>query len=236
MLTTILVGLLLLQSQAGTPPSGGVAAGKSVGDSGTSSQQAEPAAAKPETIVSEKLLRVKRIYVDTFGDDDIGKQIQAMIINSLTDSKRFIVTENKEKADAILKGTALEKTSQEYHASSEGTAVGGAAGHHSGRVSGSVVNGSGSVSGSSQGGFAARSAAISDSSASTETINDARGAVRLVDSNGDVIWATTQESKGAKYKGASADVADKIVKQLLRDFEKLEKKSNPSPMPNETKQ
>ena len=37
------------------------------------------------------------------------------------------------------------------------------------------------------------------------------------------MWSglTTQESKGAKYKGASADVSDKIVKQLLRDIEHL---------------
>jgi hypothetical protein len=48
-------------------------------------------------------------------------------------------------------------------------------------------------------------------------------AVRLVSSDGDVLWSTTQESKGAKYKGASADVAEKVVKQLLWDLEKLEK-------------
>jgi hypothetical protein len=49
-------------------------------------------------------------------------------------------------------------------------------------------------------------------------------AARLVNPDGDVIWTSTQESKGAKYKGASADVADKIIKQLLHDLEKLEKK------------
>jgi hypothetical protein len=49
----------------------------------------------------------------------------------------------------------------------------------------------------------------------TETINEARVAVRLVNSEGDVIWTSTQESKGAKCKGASADAADKCVKQLI---------------------
>jgi hypothetical protein len=62
----------------------------------------------------------------------------------------------------------------------------------------------------------------SDSSVNTETINEARVAVRLVNSEGDVIWTSTQESKGAKYKGSSADVADRCIKQLLRDVEKLE--------------
>jgi hypothetical protein len=47
--------------------------------------------------------------------------------------------------------------------------------------------------------------------------------VRLVDREGDVLWATTQESKGAKYKGSSADVADKVVKELLRDVAKVAK-------------
>ena len=42
-----------------------------------------------------------------------------------------------------------------------------------------------------------------------------------VSPDGDVMWTTTQESKGGKYKGASADVADKCTKQLLRDIEKL---------------
>jgi hypothetical protein len=45
-------------------------------------------------------------------------------------------------------------------------------------------------------------------------------AVRLITKDGDVIWATTQESLGAKFRGASADVADKVVRQLIADMEK----------------
>ena len=70
-------------------------------------------------------------------------------------------------------------------------------------------------------GFVARHFGISDLQASVETVNDARMAVRLVSTDGDVVWSTTQESKGAKYKGAMADVAEKAVKQLLYDIEKL---------------
>jgi len=192
--------------------------------SGTATQQKAPDAQPDDSDLDARIVRVRRIFVEGFGDDVISKQVQAMVISSLTESKRFIVTENKDKADAVLKGSGLEKTSQELHSSTEATAVGGAAGGHSGSVSGSFVNGSGSISGSSSGGFVSRSAAIEDSSTSTETINDARIAVRLVDKDGDVIWATTQESKGAKYKGASADVADKVVKELLRRLERAEKK------------
>jgi len=41
-----------------------------------------------------------------------------------------------------------------------------------------------------------------------------------------VIWSTTQESPGAKFRGASADVAAKIAHQLIIDFD-LSK--NPAP-------
>lgn len=164
------------------------------------------------------LLGVRRIYVDSFGDDVISKEIQSMVVTALVKTKRFMVTENKEKADAILKGVALEKTSQEVHAYGEATTVAGAAGGHSSQASGS----GGSFQSSSGGGFSAHHLATDDSSLNTETINDARVAVRLVTPDGDVIWTSTQESKGAKYVGASTDVAEKCIKQLMREVEKLE--------------
>jgi curli biogenesis system outer membrane secretion channel CsgG len=185
-----------------------------------------PAAGRQRDVIDPvELLKVKRIYVDSFGDDLISKEMQSMIVSALVATNRFKVTENRERADAILKGVALEKSSQEVHAYGEGTAVGGASGASSGSVNGTFVNGSGSVSGSSSGGFVARHMATSDSSLNTETVNEARVAVRLVNTDGDVIWTSTQESKGAKYKGSSADVADKCVKQLLHDVERLESKS-----------
>lgn len=168
------------------------------------------------------LVKIKRIYVDSFGDDPISKEMQSMIVSALVGSKRFLVTENRERADAVLKGVALEKSSQEVHAFGESTAVGGAAGGHHGEVNGTILDGSGTISGSSSGGFVAHHMGISDSSLNTETIDHARVAIRLVDTDGDVIWTTTQESKGAKYKGASADAADMCIKQLLRDVGKLE--------------
>jgi hypothetical protein len=144
--------------------------------------------------LNAKLLTVTRIYIDDFGTDPTAKQIQAMVVNSISESKRFIITENKEKADASLRGMALEKTSQEVHSYKDKAAA---------------ISGRGGV-------------AADDSSSNTETINEARIAVRLVASDGDVIWSTTQESRGAKYKGASADVADKVVKKLMIDLDKLQ--------------
>jgi len=68
-----------------------------------------------------------------------------------------------------------------------------------------------------------------DSCVNSETINEARVPVRLVNPDGGVIWTSTQESKGAKYKGSSADVADTCIKQLLRDVEKLLNKKQGEP-------
>jgi hypothetical protein len=159
------------------------------------SPPSKPVSAEANTsALNGKLLTITRIYVDDFGPDPVAKQIQAMVINSISESKRFIITENKEKADASLKGTALEKTSQEFHSYKDKAAA---------------ISGRGGV-------------AADDSSSGTETINEARVAVRLVAADGDVIWSTTQESRGAKYKGASADVADKVIKRLMSDLDKLQ--------------
>ena len=63
----------------------------------------------------------------------------------------------------------------------------------------------------------------SESERSSERRHEAVAAVRLVNKDGDVIWATTQESLGGKFRGASADVADKITAKLKEDFERARK-------------
>ena len=62
-----------------------------------------------------------------------------------------------------------------------------------------------------------------ESDHSADRRHEAIAAVRLVNKDGDVIWSTTQESLGAKFRGASADVADKITARLKEDFEKARK-------------
>ena len=172
--------------------------------------------------IQTKLLGVKRIYIDSFGDDVASKKIQAMLMSSLSESKLFIVTENKDKADAILKGSAAEKSHQEMHALNDKAAASSVHGGSTGSVSGAFVNGSGTVNGSSTSHIAGSGVAVDDSVASTETIDEASVSVRLVSTDGDVIWTTTQESKGAKYKSSSADAASKVVKQLTHDLEKVQ--------------
>jgi hypothetical protein len=194
-------------------------------------QQSAPVRAVEPALEVDKgkaLSKVRRIYVESFGTTEAAQQLQAMVISSLTESKRLTVTEDKTKADAILKGFASEKSSQEVHAYGSGTSVATAAGGHSGSISGSSINGSGHISGSHSGGFGAAASSIEDSSVNTETIDSAKASVRLINADGDVIWTSTQESRGAKYKGASADVADKMIKQLVRDMEKAEKETTTS--------
>jgi hypothetical protein len=189
----------------------------------------KPAEPAPVLDKTKALSKVRRIYVESFGTSEAAQQLQAMVIDSLTETKRLIVTEDKTKADAILKGFGGEKSSQEVHAYGSATNVATAAGGHSGSVSGSAYGSaygsSAHVSGSESGGFASRAMGIDDSSVNTETIDSAKASVRLVNADGDVIWSSTEESRGAKYKGASADVADKIVKQLVRDMEKADKEA-----------
>jgi hypothetical protein len=62
-----------------------------------------------------------------------------------------------------------------------------------------------------------------ESEHSQERRHEAIAAVRLVGKDGDVIWATVQESLGAKFRGASADVAEKITAKLKEDFERARK-------------
>lgn len=206
MIPILFLALGLFQTSAGASPAP------------IQNETPSPAAAPTvETSKSAALAKIKRIYVDSFGDDAVSKQLQSMVIDSLTKSPRFIVTESKERADVILKGVGTEKTHQELHSTSEGTSVGTAGGGEHGEVHAS----NGSLSGSHDGGFFARKLGISDAQSSTETIDNVRLAVRLVSPDGDVVWSSVKESHGAKYKGAAADAADQVIKQLQTDVERV---------------
>src|ERR1039457_458533 len=128
------------------------------------------------TTSGKALSQIKRIYVESFGDDPIAKEMQAMVVDSLTNSKVFAVTENRDKADAILKGSTLEKTSQEAHSYSDSTAVGTMHGSSSGSLYGTIP---GTISRSSSASVSGTHAADATSTSSLNTTNDARASVRL---------------------------------------------------------
>ncbi|MBM3727103.1 MAG: hypothetical protein FJW40_16980 [Acidobacteria bacterium] len=174
------------------------------------------AASEPDALEAE-ILKVRRLYVDRLTGGEPAAQLRDMIIASLRSAKLFVVTENQDRADAILRGSAEDLVFTETHQTAD--AIGG-------RV---AIRTGPQYSRSDRNNSLAASAGVnqSESSRIDERRHEAVAAVRITNKDGDVIWSTTQESKGAKFRGASADVADKITRQLAGDFDRLRKLPTP---------
>jgi len=155
-----------------------------------------------------QLLTLKRVYVDRLTGGETAAQMRDILISSLVGARLFVLTENQERADAILRGASEDLVFTETHQTSDNI---NAHANLSARSSGSRTS-SGNAAGIGIG--------EGESERSTERRHEAIAAVRLVNKEVDVIWSTTQESLGAKFHGASADVAEKIIGQLKDDFEK----------------
>lgn len=158
-----------------------------------------------------QLRAVHRVYVDRLTGGETAAQMRDILISTLAATDLFILTENQERADTILRGAAEDLVFSDVHQSSDsinahanlGTSRGTNT-TYSSRSSNSLGLGLGD----------------SESERSQERRHEAIAAVRLVNKDGDVIWSTTQESLGAKFHGASADVAEKITARLKEDFAK----------------
>jgi hypothetical protein len=173
--------------------------------------------------LSGQLLTIKRVFVDRLTGGDTAAQMRDLIISSLQGSKLFILTENQDRADVILRGAAEDLIYTDSFSSSEGIDMHGSASSNSGSGTTSRYNNSSSGVNSRQGRAISVGVGENDSTSIKERRHEALATVRLVNKDGDVIWSTTQESTGAKFRGASADVADKITRQLLSDVERLRK-------------
>lgn len=168
--------------------------------------------------LQEELVRVKRLYVDKFGGGEGAGQIRDMVIAGLHQTGLFVITENAEKADAVLRGSAEDLVFTDVYQSGE--SVGARANLSLGRGSSSRSRDYGSLGGG---------VSENESSRIQERKHEASATVRIVSRAGDVLWSTTQESQGAKFRSASADVADKVTRQLSSDLEKTRRKSRPAP-------
>ncbi len=163
--------------------------------------------------IEATLGQVKRIYVDQLGGGETSDQMRDIIIAALQESGLFMITENPERADASLRGSSDDKAFIQEHQTSESI------GFH-------ASDGSGSRSATSIGTATSSSKSLgagvseNESSRIKERRHEAVAAVRLVNAAGDVIWSTTQESNGAKFRGAMADVAEKIVRRLADETQK----------------
>ncbi|MES1261960.1 MAG: hypothetical protein ABUS49_09500 [Acidobacteriota bacterium] len=156
------------------------------------------------------LARVRRIYVDQLGGGAGSDQMRDMLIASMQHSGLFVLTENPERADATLKGSSDQKFFTDEHQTSDSIGI------HASEGTGSS---SGARLGTNSSARQNLSTGISQSEAShfKEHIQEVGASVRLVDAEGDVIWSTTQESNGAKFRGAMADVAEKIARHLAEE-------------------
>lgn len=170
------------------------------------------------------LLDVKRIYVATLTGGASADQLRDQIIASLSAAKDFIITENEDRADAILRGAADDKTvsdelsyatSNTYHGNTSLYGVGGGGySRYGGRGTGASLGSGGSEN---------------ESERDKVHKHEAHAAVRLTNRDGDVIWSTMQESDGGKFRGASADVASRVARQLSLDLERERRKAASGP-------
>jgi hypothetical protein len=155
-----------------------------------------------------QLLSIRRMYVDHLTGGETAAQFRDILISSLEGAKLFILTENEERADVFLRGAAEDLVFTDTHSSSDS-------------INAHANVGSGKTTSSRN--YAGVSVGESESDRSAERRHEAIAAVRLVNKDGDVIWSTTQESLGAKFRGASADVAEKITGRLKEDYDKARK-------------
>ena len=186
----------------------------------SSSSAIAPPAKNTESAVEEaglrQLLSIRRVYVDRLTGGETAAQMRDMLVSSLEGSKLFVLTENQERADAFLRGAAEDLVFTDVHNTSEGinarTNLGTSrsARGYNGIGNSEAVNGGLGIG-------------ENESSHIEERKHEAVAAVRLVNKDGDVIWSTTQESQGGKFRRASTDVADRITKKLIEDFERAKK-------------
>jgi len=177
-----------------------------------------------ETSIEENSLRqllgVRRIYVDRLTGGETAAQMRDLLVSSLEGAKLFVLTDNQERADAFLRGGAEDLVFTDVHSSSEGI-----------NARANIGTGRNARSTNSQSAYGGVGVGENESSRIQERKHEAVAAVRLVNKDGDVIWSTTQESQGGKFRRASTDVADRITKKLVEDYERAKKLRALSPDP-----
>jgi hypothetical protein len=97
-------------------------------------------AAGAQEDLSQQLLNVKRVYVDRLTGGETAVQMRDLIISSLQGSKLFVLTENADRADAVLRGAAEDLIFADSFESSDSVDIhgGAAAGSRSNRTTSTV--------------------------------------------------------------------------------------------------
>lgn len=164
-----------------------------------------------QTPATGGLLTIKRVYVANLVGGTQADAIRELLVASLDSTKLFIMTDNPDRADAILKGAADDKTVTNVYDSNES---------FNSRQNGGKASSLYSKAGGIYGGMGV---GANESHHIKEEKHQAYATVRLCTKDGDVLWSTTQQSDGAKFRNASADVAFKIARQLTFDIERAQK-------------
>jgi hypothetical protein len=173
-------------------------------------------AIEPAADIDGQILAIRRIHVERLTGGDTAGQLRDMIIAALQRTGNYVLTENPDRADAYLRGSAEDLVFTDVFQTSDGIQMRSSMGLGTGSYS-ARSNGRTSVS-------ASASLGENESTRIAERKHEAVASVRLVGKSGDILWSATKESQGAKFKGASADVADKITRQLLEDLAMIRKK------------
>jgi hypothetical protein len=173
---------------------------------------------------AQSLTVVQRVYVERLTGGAAADQIRELVITSLHNSRLFTITEDPDRADAILRGAADDVIYTEQFQARD-------------NVDMRVGLGSGSRSTNSGSGLNLSSRSLGVTVGDDESVDikerkhEAIATVRLVNKDGDVIWSTTQESAGGKFRGASADVAEKVTRRLTEDMSKAREAEKPPASP-----
>ncbi len=169
-----------------------------------------PAVVRP---VSPALAGVRRVFVDRLTGGATAAQLRDLIISAIESSGVLVVTENEERADATLRGAAEDLVFTDKFISNDRISERSNSGQRSKTTKGITRGGQ----------YGGLSISDAESTHIEERKHEAMATVRLVTKDGDVIWSTTQESRGGKFLGASAAVAARIARQLTADFDRVRK-------------
>lgn len=150
-----------------------------------------------------QLKGVRRLYIDKLGGEN-AEHVRDALMTFLLESRLFVVTENQEKADAILRGSTQYSSYIDVYQYGESTQGRGSSSTSARTTSGRR--------------YSTIGAGENESARITERREAASAALRLVNQQGDLIWSTNQESRGAKFRGAAADVAAKVARKLMDDY------------------
>ena len=156
-----------------------------------------------------KLTTIRTVCVESFaGEPPLADTAKEMAFAALFSGKRFTVTERCDKADAVLKGAVMQRSAIRVRAEGEGAGFG---------VAGGAATTTEAAIGAAVGGS-------EENLYSRDQQTHASVTVRLVDADGLVLWAHTQESSGGKINGPLADAVERAFRQLARDVERAEKR------------